>query len=119
MAGVEQAGSPQEEKHLNGELLLEPEEREGAAGPGTDEGAKKKRRKKKKSRGAGAGASGGAGASRGGREGSGAVAGSSGGGGVWLRRRPGGRCGARPPAVVRRGWLGRVVGAVSGKSWPG
>ncbi|KAJ6656310.1 hypothetical protein lerEdw1_003813 [Lerista edwardsae] len=55
MAGVEQAGSPQEEKHLNGELLLDPEEREGAAGPGADEGAKKKRRKKKKSRGAGAG----------------------------------------------------------------
>lgn len=56
MAGVEQGGSPAEDsQHLNGELLLDPDEREGAVGPGTDEGAKKKRKKKKKGKGAGAG----------------------------------------------------------------
>ncbi|KAL8221702.1 UNVERIFIED_CONTAM: hypothetical protein K2H54_074387, partial [Gekko kuhli] len=56
MAGVEEGGSPAEEnQHLNGELLLDPEEREGAVGPGTDEGTKKKRKKKKKGKGAGAG----------------------------------------------------------------
>lgn len=56
MAGVEQGGSLAEDsQHLNGELLLDPDEREGAVGPGTDEGAKKKRKKKKKGKGAGAG----------------------------------------------------------------
>ncbi|XP_066489476.1 methionine aminopeptidase 2 [Tiliqua scincoides] len=53
MAGAEQAGGPAEEKHLNGELLPpETDEREGAAGPGADEGARKKRKKKRKGRGA-------------------------------------------------------------------
>lgn len=56
MAGVEQGVSPAEEnQHLNGELLLDPDEREGAVGLGTDEGAKKKRKKKKKGKGAGSG----------------------------------------------------------------
>lgn len=54
MAGVGQAGSAaaEAEKHLNGELPLEPEDKEGAeggaAGLGAEDGAKKKRKKKKK-----------------------------------------------------------------------
>lgn len=51
MAGVEQEAVPVEEKHLNGELLLEPEERESAGGAAADENAKKKRKKKKRSKG--------------------------------------------------------------------
>ncbi|XP_046763295.1 methionine aminopeptidase 2 isoform X1 [Gallus gallus] len=47
MAGVGQADG-EAEKHLNGELPPEPEDRDGAAGPGAEDGAKKKRKKKKK-----------------------------------------------------------------------
>lgn len=54
MAGVGQAGSAagEAEKHLNGELPPEPEDKDGAeggaAGLGAEDGAKKKRKKKKK-----------------------------------------------------------------------
>uniref|UniRef100_A0A8C9FI03 Methionine aminopeptidase 2 n=1 Tax=Pavo cristatus TaxID=9049 RepID=A0A8C9FI03_PAVCR len=47
MAGVGQTDG-EAEKHLNGELPPEPEDRDGAAGPGAEDGAKKKRKKKKK-----------------------------------------------------------------------
>ncbi|OXB59846.1 hypothetical protein ASZ78_012400 [Callipepla squamata] len=47
MAGVGQAGGEADE-HLNGELPPEHEDRDGAAGPGAEDGAKKKRKKKKK-----------------------------------------------------------------------
>ncbi|OXB76916.1 UNVERIFIED_CONTAM: hypothetical protein H355_002387 [Colinus virginianus] len=43
MAGVGEA-----DEHLNGELPPEHEDRDGAAGPGAEDGAKKKRKKKKK-----------------------------------------------------------------------
>ncbi|KAJ7410810.1 Methionine aminopeptidase 2 [Pitangus sulphuratus] len=46
MAGVGRAEEP--EQHLNGELPPEPADRDGAAGPGAEDGAKKKRKKKKK-----------------------------------------------------------------------
>nr|XP_054486937.1 methionine aminopeptidase 2 isoform X3 [Agelaius phoeniceus] len=48
MAGVGRA--EEREQHLNGELPPEPEDRDGAAGLGADDGAKKKRKKKKKGR---------------------------------------------------------------------
>lgn len=54
MAGVGSAGSAaaEAEKHLNGELLPDPEDKDGAeggaAGLGAEDGAKKKRKKKKK-----------------------------------------------------------------------
>lgn len=48
MAGVGRA--EEREQHLNGELPPEPEDRDGAAGLGAEDGAKKKRKKKKKGR---------------------------------------------------------------------
>ncbi|RMC03417.1 hypothetical protein DUI87_20614 [Hirundo rustica rustica] len=48
MAGVGRA--EEREQHLNGELPPEPEDMDGAAGLGAEDGAKKKRKKKKKGR---------------------------------------------------------------------
>lgn len=48
MAGVGRA--EEQEQHLNGELPPEPEDKDGAAGLGAEDGAKKKRKKKKKGR---------------------------------------------------------------------
>ncbi|NWT59071.1 MAP2 aminopeptidase, partial [Erythrocercus mccallii] len=48
MAGVGRA--EEREQHLNGELPPGPEDRDGAAGLGAEDGAKKKRKKKKKGR---------------------------------------------------------------------
>ncbi|CAN8211226.1 unnamed protein product [Coccothraustes coccothraustes] len=48
MAGVGRA--EERERHLNGELPAEPEDRDGVAGLGAEDGAKKKRKKKKKGR---------------------------------------------------------------------
>lgn len=107
MAAVEERGSPEEEKHLNGEVLLDPEEREGAAGPGAEEGAKKKRKKKKKSKGAAAGRSW---AGQGdGEAASGASHGDNFGGG--------GEAGAKPPWPLRRSGL-KGAGWVGGRTSP-